>query len=325
VKQNWILANFPKTKLLFAGVQQLGSLSGLAFDVITLQKHVVPTVDLFLAGFVCKSVSRENNLRQAHAVCITNGSGLTGETFSGVMSYIRLHGPRLVVCENVEGLCQRIGGQKPPIRAVLQQLKVAGYSCDYRVIDSRCFLLPQRRRRVWLWALMNGSQSRASEVIPRTLQRLSSEQHWSLDVLLAGRPAVPTTVLPTPNERQLRVIQEVTARLPRSSVGKDVLVDIAKSAERAAFCLDAAPCLTGNSLMWRSSTGRVLCGTEAMALLGLFEDDVPDMRRLSATASGLRLLRDMAGNAFATTVCLGVLFACIAHAPRNWSAWPARW
>ena len=54
---------------------------------------MVPYVDIVIAGFVCKSVSTENNDRVQFANCFEEESGKTGETFVGVMGYVKRYRP----------------------------------------------------------------------------------------------------------------------------------------------------------------------------------------------------------------------------------------
>ena len=100
--------NFPKLPFLFKDVKELGI--GHAENMITGStgmRVAVREVDVLIAGFVCKSVSSENNKRNTFAKCIDKGIGSTGETFSGVYAYIERFKPPIVNCENVTGLVKQ--------------------------------------------------------------------------------------------------------------------------------------------------------------------------------------------------------------------------
>ena len=92
--------------------------SGRAFNVVAHEETDVPVVDVFVAGFVCKSVSTENTQRGDYGECIDDGTGQTGETFQGVLEYARRFCPKLVICENVAGLPNRNRGRNPQIHSV---------------------------------------------------------------------------------------------------------------------------------------------------------------------------------------------------------------
>ena len=68
------------------------------------------------------------------------------------------------------------------------------------------------------------------------------------------------------------------------------------------------------SLLYRVKEKRVLEPMEAMALQGIFPEDFPAMRPFSETKPK-GLMRDLAGNAFSSTVCMAVLVAGFVHAP----------
>ena len=104
-KQDWIHQNFPDLPCFFKDVKELGT--GHVVNVITGEFVAVPKTDILVAGFVCKSVSTENNKHDTFAECIDKGIGSTGETFSGVHGYIERFKPSIVICENVEGLVKQ--------------------------------------------------------------------------------------------------------------------------------------------------------------------------------------------------------------------------
>ena len=101
--------------------------TGRACNAVTREVNAVPAVDVFVAGFVCKSVSTANAHRGEHGECITEGSGQTGETFSGVLGYVRRNRPHIVICENVAGLLKRNRGRDPHIYQVRRDFQELGY------------------------------------------------------------------------------------------------------------------------------------------------------------------------------------------------------
>ena len=61
-KQTWLQENFPEVPLIFEDICELHT--GRASHILTGDESDAPDVDLFVAGFVCKSVSTENTQRQ---------------------------------------------------------------------------------------------------------------------------------------------------------------------------------------------------------------------------------------------------------------------
>ena len=92
------------------------------------------------------------------------------------------------------------------------------------------------------------------------------------------------------------------------SESQDVIVDVPKSLGRAASCLDACPCLVPNSRPYRDLAGKVLGPLQVLGLQGIWRVDFPQLHKFSE-----RILRDMAGNAFTSTVALSVCLAALVH------------
>ena len=112
------MGNFAGLGTVFRDIHEIAGDRGMAYDVVTRSLKPVPRADLFVAGFVCKSVSLENCSRKDHGDCIADATGKTGETFSSVIRYCAKYRPRMVLCENVEGLSRRVGGRAAPINDV---------------------------------------------------------------------------------------------------------------------------------------------------------------------------------------------------------------
>ena len=88
----------------FADVTEL--LGHTATDVITGARVRPPSVDIFWAGFSCKSRSRANPFSKNHVNCLQQQSEAeTSVTFVGVMGYIKQCRPRCVLLDT--GVLQR--------------------------------------------------------------------------------------------------------------------------------------------------------------------------------------------------------------------------
>lgn len=97
-------------------------------------------VDVITGGFPCQDLSvagRRGGLAGAR-------SGL----FWQIVRIARELNPRWMVLENVPGLLSSHGGRD--FHAVLVALAECGFRRAYRILDSRYFGVPQRRRRVFL-------------------------------------------------------------------------------------------------------------------------------------------------------------------------------
>ena len=186
--KDFIKANFPNLGALFADVNEL---AGAPVDLLTNKAMEAPSVDLFLAGFVCKSISTENVERTRYATCILDGSGSTGSTFEGVRNFVASKRPPLVIFENVEGLLKKIAKADPQIWDVQRTLHKIGYLFGWHLLDSRWYHLPHRRRRVWMWAvdsreLSMQMEEQMIETMGRLLLHLGRCKPPSLDTVLMG-------------------------------------------------------------------------------------------------------------------------------------------
>lgn len=114
-------------------------------DVRTLAR-LGRDVTLLAAGFPCQDLS------QAGTTAGISGhrSGLVGEVFR----LLKKHQTPWVLLENVPFMLQLARGRA--MHVITKALEDLGYDWAYRVVDSRAFGLPQRRRRVYLVATLDG-------------------------------------------------------------------------------------------------------------------------------------------------------------------------
>jgi len=110
------------------------------------QRPVPGAVDLLCGGFPCQDLSVAG--RRA---------GLAGARSGLFFEFVRLATelrPRWLLLESVPGLLSSNGGRD--FAVVLAALGDAGYGVGWRVLDSRWFGVPQRRRRVFLVGHLGG-------------------------------------------------------------------------------------------------------------------------------------------------------------------------
>ena len=92
------------------------------------------------------------------------------------MSYIELHKPQAVICENVSGLTKRIAGNPPEIEAVSAAFRGAGYTFSWCLLDTQNFGLPHRRQRCWMWAIRNDIVG-GKEIATKQVHHLAGQYH----------------------------------------------------------------------------------------------------------------------------------------------------
>lgn len=104
----------------------------------------LPKVDVIAAGFPCQDLSQAGRT----AGIVGEQSRLVGEVFKRLRS--PRTGPRWLLLENVPFMLQLQRGKA--MRYLVDELERLGFTWAYRVVDSRAFGLPQRRKRVLLLA-----------------------------------------------------------------------------------------------------------------------------------------------------------------------------
>jgi DNA (cytosine-5)-methyltransferase 1 len=120
----------------FPGVQ-------LTRDVRDIE--TVGRVDILAAGFPCQDLSQAGKT----AGITGKSSGLVGHVFRLIDAVAR-RPPRWLVLENVPFMLQLQQGLA--MRYLVDALEERGFAWAYRVVDTRAFGLPQRRKRVLLVA-----------------------------------------------------------------------------------------------------------------------------------------------------------------------------
>lgn len=109
-------------------------------DIRKIDGKRLEEVDIVSGGFPCQDVSLAGSLK-----------GLRGKRSGLWFSFrdcLRDVRPPWVVIENVPGLLYSNKGRD--LATVLQGLAQLGYGVTYRVLDSRFFGVPQRRRRIFI-------------------------------------------------------------------------------------------------------------------------------------------------------------------------------
>ena len=120
-------------------------------DVIDVTRT---NVDLLCGGFPCQDLSVAGNRRGLDG----DRSGLWSEFYR----IIETNRPPWIVVENVPGLLSSNGGRDFGI--ILGALAQCGYGVAWRVLDSRYFGVPQRRRRVFIVGSL-GKRTGAAKVL----------------------------------------------------------------------------------------------------------------------------------------------------------------
>lgn len=123
----------------FPGNKQLG-------DIKKIKGGTLPDFDLLVGGFPC----------QAFSIAGRRGgfNDTRGTLFFEIARILEEKRPRLVLLENVKGILSHHSGHT--FRTVLLALDEIGYDCQWEVLNSNDFGVPQNRERVFIVGHLRG-------------------------------------------------------------------------------------------------------------------------------------------------------------------------
>ena len=103
------------------------------------------------------------------------------------------------------------------------------------------------------------------------------------------------------NTRQEGIVKKALSKLKPSERRRDVWVDVAKGWEKPPCCLNATSCVVPNSLPYGLKEKVFLSPLQVCCVQGIWQEDFPALSRYAKKQRCLT--RDLAGNAFSSTVC----------------------
>jgi DNA (cytosine-5)-methyltransferase 1 len=123
----------------FPGNKQLGNIK-------EIKGATLPDFELLVGGFPC----------QAFSIAGRRGGfdDTRGTLFFEIARILEEKQPRFVLLENVKGLLSHRSGQT--FRTILLALDEIGYDCEWEVLNSKHFGVPQNRERVFIVGHLRG-------------------------------------------------------------------------------------------------------------------------------------------------------------------------
>jgi DNA (cytosine-5)-methyltransferase 1 len=109
-------------------------------DIMQINPHALPDFDILCAGFPCQTFSIVGK-RQGF-------DDSRGQIIYGLCDILKIKQPKAFLLENVKGLVNINKGQT--LKNILSMLEGAGYSVNYKVIESTAFNIPQKRERIYI-------------------------------------------------------------------------------------------------------------------------------------------------------------------------------
>lgn len=124
----------------FPGVRNYG-------DITKINESELPDFDCLVGGFPCQAFSVAGKRR--------GFDDTRGTLFFDLARLLRAKQPRLFVFENVKGLLSHDGGNT--FRTIIAAIDELGYDCQWSVLNSKNFGVPQNRERVYIVGHLRGT------------------------------------------------------------------------------------------------------------------------------------------------------------------------
>lgn len=176
VKQGYIERNF-QPNILFRDVREfIPDNAETATTAYGAQVSIPDQIDLLIAGFVCKDLSRLNSHPKG-----LEDEGESGDTWLAIYSYTRRFRPSIVLIENVQNTIEFWNSFESKWTDI-------GYESSWLYRDTKNFYLPQTRKRMYMIAinkdLYGQNVDEAVESWKRTMHNLQRQCSSPFDAFL---------------------------------------------------------------------------------------------------------------------------------------------
>ncbi len=145
-------------------------------DITKINEKELPDFDLLVGGFPCQSFSIAGK---------RGGFNDTrGTLFFEIARIVRKKQPRILLLENVKGLLSHDKGKT--FTTIISTLDELGYDCQWQVLNSKNFGVPQNRERVFIIGHFRGTSR--PEIFPiggksvKDTRRIGEEIAYCLDI-----------------------------------------------------------------------------------------------------------------------------------------------
>jgi len=126
-------------------------------DISTVAVNDIPDHDLLVGGFPCQDYSVASTLKNAHG--IIGKKGVLWWEIYRILQEKKERAPKYLLLENVDRLLKSPATQRGrDFAIILSSLNALGYAVEWRVINASDYGMPQRRRRVFIYATKKGTK-----------------------------------------------------------------------------------------------------------------------------------------------------------------------
>jgi hypothetical protein len=141
IKQGYIERNFAPNRLFRDVRDFIRESATTAITAYGAEVDIPTDVDILVAGFVCKDLSRLNSRGKT-----LDDGGESGDTFQGMYAYTDRFRPSIVLLENVKN-------EKKTWDDVVRTFDRIGYKAQWIYCDTKNYYLPQTRERMYMIAI----------------------------------------------------------------------------------------------------------------------------------------------------------------------------
>ncbi len=126
-------------------------------DIASVKVSEIPNHDMLVGGFPCQDYSVASTLKNSHGI---NGKkGVLWWEIYRILEEKKDKAPKYLLLENVDRLLKSPASQRGrDFAIILSSLNNLGYSVEWRVINASEYGMPQRRRRVFIFASKKGTK-----------------------------------------------------------------------------------------------------------------------------------------------------------------------
>ncbi|KAG9186178.1 hypothetical protein G6011_02734 [Alternaria panax] len=140
-KQGYIERNFHPPRLFRDVRDFLRESATTAVTAYGAEVDIPTEIDILIAGFVCKDLSRLNNKGKT-----LDDGGESGDTWEAIYTYAKRFRPSVVLLENVRNLASTWDD-------VVKRWSDIGYEAQWIYCDTKNYYLPQTRERMYMIAV----------------------------------------------------------------------------------------------------------------------------------------------------------------------------
>jgi len=156
----WSNQGEPATKTQHASdvyVARFGFENHCNEDIAKVEANAIPHHDFLVGGFPCQDYSVASTLKNSHG--IVGKKGVLWWEIYRILVDKKKNAPMYLLLENVDRLLKSPASQRGrDFAIILSSLNALGYAVEWRVINASEYGMPQRRKRVFIFAYKKGTE-----------------------------------------------------------------------------------------------------------------------------------------------------------------------